>query len=172
MSKSLRSCRQAWAEGTTIKEDALTSVSQAPHGSHKVQCQKNNGFATRVLQLQQSAWGDQQWRTKAYHQLGHKADPTKGSDRWWHGHMLLHNLVRCYQLVLGQLGVCQLGEWKITLLCKDPWRCPREQPQSFQQVVVKNQSIGVVLIRMSNTGLQRSSGAICDSAKNVGPNGP
>lgn len=30
--------------------------------------------------------------------------------------MLLHNLVRCYQLVLGQLGVCQLGEWKITIL--------------------------------------------------------
>lgn len=63
-------------------------------------------------------------------------------------------------------GSCGKSPFWDSVTVKDPQCCPREQTQSFQQVVVKNQSIEVFTKRINITGLQISSGAICDSAKN------
>lgn len=63
--------------------------------------------------------------------------------------------------------------WKITmlLLYEKILNAALESSLSFQQVVGNYQSVAVFLIRISITAPQRSSGAIWDSTKNVGPDG-
>lgn len=94
----------------------------------KVEWLYHHSAATVTISL-----GEQQWRTKAF-QLGQHTDPMKASDWQWHDHMLLlQHLVRCQQLMAGQVHV-ENHHSGIRWLWKDPQCCPREQSQSFQQV--------------------------------------